>query len=168
MYWGTTKDEKINTYIYDFWKDPSLAMVYFNPKMNQPSDSSHGIVWKVEINGIDPQDEQLDPIGSGIAKFDVYFNRPMDTAYTPLLTFGAWEPYTQCIVEDSASWNSDSTIWTAHYDIVLETGDGINVLTVSGANDTEGFEIPPEKNGRFQFIIQAASSASINSLQLQA
>ena len=162
QYWGTADTAKIDKKIMDFWDDPSLPIVRYQPILIKPSDSAHGIVWKVLLNGIDPQDEQLDPIGPGLVKFDVYFNRPMDINYPPRVTFSAWEPYTHRVVSDSASWNNDSTIWTAYYNIINGTGDGINVIKVSGARDDEGWEIPPEFNNRFQFVVQAASAAALD------
>ncbi len=162
LYWGTTDSVLIAERIVDFWDDPLLYFVEYQPILTQPTDSAHGIVWKVEINDIDPQDEYLDPLGSEQVKFTVYFNRPMDTSYTPLLTFSAWKPYTHHTVNDSASWSGDSLSWTAYHTITQETGDGINVIKVSGARDDEGWLIPPEYNGRFKFIIQAASSSAIS------
>jgi subtilisin family serine protease len=160
-YWGTTDTVNIDEKIIDFWEEPAGAIVKYQPILTQPSGIAHGVVWRVLINGQDPQDDPMDPLGECRAKFDVCFNRPMDTAYTPLLTFSAWSPYTHRRVNDSAFWNADSTIWTAYYNITKETGDGINVIKVSGAKDNEGWDIPPEFNNRFKFVIQAASAASI-------
>ncbi len=162
QYWGTIDSGNISNKIYDFYEDALLSEVVFIPFLNKPSDSAHGCVWKVEINGIDPQDEILDPLGADTYQFDIYFNKCMDTAFTPLLTFGVIEPHLQTVVNDNASWSEDSSIWTAYHAIGIETGDGINSIRVSGAVDTAGFEIPVEDNRRFQFVIQAAGAASIN------
>ena len=159
IYWGTINENLIDQIINDFWDNAGLALVNYVPFLIQPSDSAHGCVWKVLINNIDPQDEQLDPTGMETLKFDIYFNRAMDTTYTPFLTFGVREPYTQNAVKDNSSWSVDSTIWTAYYDIGLKTGDGINTIRVANARDEEGFEIPIEES-RFQLIIQAARAAS--------
>jgi len=159
QYWGTMRIDLINRMIYDFWDNPELAQVNIFPLANKPPSENPAIVWKVLVNGVDPQDEYLDPIGPGIVRFDVYFNHAMDTIYTPLLTFGVREPYTQHVVKDSAHWSPDSTIWTAYYTIGLETGDGINTIRVANARDPEGFEIPIE-DSRFQFVIQAAGAAA--------
>ena len=159
-YWGTTKESIINDKIYDFWDDASLAQVVYVPILVQPSDSAHGCVWMVKINGIDPQDEFLNLIGAELLKFEVYFNRAMDTSYTPFLTFGVREPYNQHIVKDNAFWSTDSTKWNAYYNVGLETGDGTQTIRVVNARDDEHFEIPIE-NSRFKFVIQAAGAASI-------
>jgi hypothetical protein len=160
LYWGTADSVHISEKIYDFYEDATLCEVFYSPYLTAPSDSCHGHVWKVEVNGTDPQDEHLDPLGAGWARFDVYFNKAMKTLYTPFLTFGVREPFTQHLVADSTSWSADSSIWTAWYNIGLETGDGINTIRVSDARDTANWEIPVE-NERFQFVIQAAGSASI-------
>lgn len=166
LYWGTIDSTIIANRIVDFWDNPSLMMAKFQPILTQPTDSAHGCVWKVEINDINPFEEYLAPLGSGSAKFCVYFNKPMDTLYSPILTFSAWEPYTHCQVVDSAAWSQDSTKWTAYYNITEETGDGINTIKVSGAKDTAGWWIPPEYNNRFRFVIQASSAASVNFIAL--
>lgn len=161
-YWGTTDSARIQRdYVADFWDDPSLPMLQFWPPLTAPSDSAHGIVWKVLVNGIDPQDQRnlLNPLGVGPHRFDVYFNRSMDTTYTPQLSFGVREPYNQQSVRDSARWSADGRIWTAYKTIQLHTGDGINRIRVAGARDPEGFEIPIE-DMRFEFLINAAGAAS--------
>jgi hypothetical protein len=129
--------------------------------LNGPSDSCHAVTWKILVNGKDAQDEYVDPVGIAPQRFDVYFNRQMDIAYTPQLSFGVRYPFTQQIVTDSAYWSVDHKIWTAYKSIKLYTGDGINRLRVSGARDLEGWEIPVE-DMRFEFVIAAAGSASTN------
>ena len=111
------------------------------------------------MNNKNPQEETLDPVGAEVVKFDVYFNRAMDIKYSPFLTFGVRDPFTQNAVADSAKWNSDSTIWTAYYNVNLKTGDGINTIRVAQALDNEHFEIPDEFT-RFKFVIQAAGALS--------
>ena len=160
IYWGTSQTDEIQRMVLDFWDWSILPILDFEPKLDVPSPYCHGIVWKIEINDVDPQDEILNPIGSETVKFDVYFNRAMDTAYPPLVGFGVIEPFLQRIVIDSAQWSSDSTMWTAYYTVGPETGDGINTVHVRNARDPEGFEIPPEKY-RFKFVIQASSAASV-------
>lgn len=162
QYWGTNDSIKIsNEEILDFFDNPNLPMIRFWPYLTAPSDSAHGIVWKVLVDGIDPQDEKklMNPIGVGPHRFDVYFNRPMDTTFTPQLSFGVREPYTQQFVSDSARWSPDGRIWTAYKTVQLYTGDGINRIRVTGAKDPEGFEIPIE-DMRFEFLIDAAGTSS--------
>jgi len=160
-YYGTTNQDKISPLFYDFWFDASLPQAVFNPILTQPNDTMRGHVWKVLVNGADAQDEYVEPVGVGPQQFDVYFNRSMDVNYTPNLSFGVRFPYNQHNVSDSAYWSEDSTIYTAWKTMYIYTGDGINRIRVSGAKDPDGFEIPVEDT-RFEFLIDAAGSASIN------
>lgn len=159
IYFGTQDSIKIQEYIYDFFDDPTLPVYNYSNYAKVPSSLAHGIVWKVLVNGKDAQDEYVEPLGVGKHRFDVYFNRPMDSTYIPNLSFGVREPYTQQTVIDSFYWSNDYKVFTAFKTIKLFTGDGINRIRVSGAKDLEGFEIPVEDQ-RFEFLISAASSAS--------
>ena len=163
QYWGTTDSATIEGKIFDFWDNPSLPMVNFKPYLTAPSDSAHGVVWKVLVDGIDPQDQKslMNPIGVGAHRFDVYFNRPMDTTAVPQLAFGVRDPFNQQSVNDSARWSPDHRIWTAYKAVKLYTGDGINTISVTGAKDPEGFDMPVE-NMRFQFLINAAGTSSVD------
>ncbi len=161
QYWGTTDSSIIEGLISDFFDSPFLPMMEFRPFLMQPPDSCHGIVWKVLVDGIDPQDQKnlMNPIGVGPHRFDVYFNRSMDTTYTPQLSFGVRDPFNQQAVTDSARWSPDHKIWTAYKTVKLYTGDGINTIRVAGARDLENFEIPVE-DMRFSFLIDAAGTSS--------
>ncbi len=163
QYWGTSDTSIIDQMIIDFYDNfPNYAIVLYQPILTTPSDSAHGFAWKIHINDLNPQNNNLDPLGVETAKFDVFFNRPMDTLTDPQLSFGVRSPYNQHIVSRNSSWSIDSMIWTAYYDINLETGDGLNYLRVQDAVDDEGLEIPVEDNKRFFFTIQAAGAQSIS------
>ncbi len=128
--------------------------------LTRPVSEAHGIVWKVCVNGKDAQDEYEDlaPLGVGKHKFEVYFNRPMNKAVVPQISFGVREPWIQNAVTEEGSWNEEGTIYTAYKTITGKTkSDGVNRIYVWGAEDNEFFEIPYEKT-RFNFMINAAGS----------
>lgn len=159
-YWGTIDSINIQNSIVDFYYSFDAPVAVFSPYMLLPSYHIHGHVWKVLVNGADAQDEYVEPVGVGTQRFDVYFNREMDPDYPPQLTFGVRAPYTQHAVADSGYWSEDHKVWTAWKTMHIYTGDGINRIRVAGARDLEGFEIPIE-DMRFEFLIDAAGSASI-------
>ncbi|WKZ71249.1 MAG: S8 family serine peptidase [Melioribacteraceae bacterium] len=161
QYWGTTDLNKVNSLIYDFNDNASIPLVNIQPLTTPPSDSAHGVVWKILVNGQDAQDEITDPIGVGIQRFDIYFNRPMNPNFEPQVTFGRIYPYLTDSVKDSSSWSHDYKIWTAYKTIQLHTGDGINRIRVADARDTQDFEIPVE-DMRFEFVIDAAGLSSVD------
>lgn len=128
--------------------------------LTEPVREAHGIVWKVLVDGIDPQDEfEIMPtLGVGKHKFEVYFNRPMNKAVIPNVAFGVRSPYSQNAVDEDGAWNEEGTIFTAYKTITGKTqSDGRNRIYVWGAEDDEFFECPYE-NFRFRFDIQSAGS----------
>ncbi|MDA3817106.1 MAG: S8 family serine peptidase, partial [Prolixibacteraceae bacterium] len=167
-YFGSVDSIYIASMIYDFKEQGHGFIVSGDSALVAPPAECHGVVWKIDINNTltNKYDNSFNSetglgiIGDETLKFDVYFNRPMDTTYTPLLTFGVREPYTQHIVADNGSWSADSTIYSAYYTVTAKTGDGIQRVRVAGARDNERFEIPIE-DSRFEFVIQAAGAASL-------
>jgi len=168
QYWGATNEDYVKSQILDFYEFSDRAILEPDSILAQPPSECHGVNWKIEINNrlVNKYDNPynsltgLGVVGSELLKLDVYFNRAMDTTYTPFLTFGVREPYTQHVVQDNSSWSADSTIWTAYHTVGLETGDGIQRVRVCGARDDQHFEIPIE-DSRFEFVIQAAGAASV-------
>lgn len=159
-YWGSNDSVKIQRSIKDFYYNSGPLAVY-SPYLNKPSKKVHGHVWKIHVNNKDAQDEfhLIDPVGVGQQKFEVHFNRPMDIQYPPTVSMGVRYPYTQTGISINGSWSADSTIYTVYCNIGLTTGDGINTIRVTGAKDTDLFEIPIEDR-RFRVIVDAAGSAS--------
>ncbi|MEI6436672.1 MAG: S8 family serine peptidase, partial [Bacteroidota bacterium] len=163
QYWGTTDSLKIKPKYIDFWNNAGLPFLNYKPLMTAPSDSCPGHVWRVLINGHDAQDEILDPVGIGNLHFAVCFNKAMDTTITPALSFGLRFPYLQHLVSDSAHWSADHKTWNAVFNVKLYTGDGINRIRVAAAKAQGDFAIPLEDQ-RFNFIIQAAGTVSVDFL----
>jgi len=127
----------------------------------RPYAEAHGLVWKVEVNGKDAQDnfDEIPPLGVGKQEFKVYFNRPMNKNIIPTVAMGVRPPYTQTAINENGSWNEAGDIYTAYHTVGYQTGDGLNRIYVSGAMDNENFEIPFE-NQRFNVVVSAAGSMS--------
>lgn len=161
-YLGSARQDIVrNSCLYDMTtSNETFASVDLSNMLLQPVAEAHGIVWKVCVNGKDAQDEYEDlaPLGVGKHKFEVYFNRPMNKAVAPQISFGVRDPWTQNAVAEDGSWNEEGTIYTAYKTITGKTkSDGVNRIYVRGAEDDEYFEIPYEKT-RFNVMINAAGS----------
>lgn len=160
-YLGTSREDIIRPYIYEIGNAPdTYGQIDLSNMRTTPIAEAHGIVWKVLVNGKDAQDEYEDlaPLGVGKHKFEVYFNRPMNKAVAPQISFGVRDPYTQNAVNEDGSWNAEGTIYTAYKTITGKTkSDGVNRIYVYGAEDNEFFECPYEKT-RFNVMINAAGS----------
>jgi subtilisin family serine protease len=124
-YYGTADSAKIEWQVYDYFEYSTLEIVTGRNALKEPPINAHGHVRKIEIEDIDAQDEYdlLDPMGSNDTKrFDVYFNRAMDTREQPFLSFGVREPYTQRLVSDSArwiSWKRDESVGETIYQLQI-------------------------------------------------
>lgn len=165
-YYGTSKESVLRPRIYEIGNTMgSYSTFAYHDLTNlrkTPVRETHGIVWKVVVDGYDAQDEydELPPLGVGKHKFEVYFNRPMNVAKAPLVAFGVREPYTQNGVNEEGSWSADSTIYTVYKTITGKTSsDGVNTIYVNDAEDDEYFPCPRE-DMRFHINIQAAGSLS--------
>lgn len=165
IYLGSSQESIARKGIIDMYHPTypvGFGMIDFNTASTKPSSEAHGIVWKVVVNGYDAQDEfeMLPPLGVGKHKFEVYFNRPMDTIVAPVIAMGVRPPYTQNTIAEEGSWSADSLIYTAYLTITGKTGaDGLNRIYVAEAEDNEHFEIPIE-NTRFNVQVAAAGSMS--------
>ncbi len=164
FYLGSAREDIVREKIIDFEYPGSntYGRINLDNLAAQPCSEAHGIVWKVVVNGYDAQDEfeQLPPLGCGKHKFEVYFNKPMDTLVTPMVALGVRPPYTQHAIAEDGYWSADSTIYTAYLTIDGTTvTDGLNRIYVANAQDNEHFEIPYE-NWRFNVQVSAAGSLS--------
>lgn len=160
-YFGSNDSLKIQKSIRDFFVDNRRPIVKFSPFLTRPSANAHGHVWKILVNGKDAQDEyaQLDPLGVGRQKVEVYFNRAMDKTRPPFVSMGVRFPYTQTAIGLDGTWNAAGDIYTAYLEVGVGTGDGINRLRVEGARDLQWFDIPIE-DSRFNVLVDAAGSLS--------
>ena len=159
-YFGTTDFSEIRKGIWDIHQRHGLAEFIIDNCLTEPSRSTHGLAWKIHVNGeeILPYKQTSTPIGVGKHKFEVYYNRAMDTSINPTISFGVREPYTQHIVAEDPSWSADSTIFTAYYTIGARTmTDGVNHVHITGGRDNEKFPIVDETT-RFDIIVQATGS----------
>ena len=160
-YFGSAREDIVRKGVWDVESGSGFGRFNLSNMLLRPSAEAHGIVWKVVVDGYDAQDEfeLLPPLGVGRHKFEVYFNRAMDTAVVPTISMGLCPPYTQVTIARNGSWSADSTIYTAYLDITGKTAtDGLNRIYVYGAKDTDHFEIP-EENMRFN--VQVASAGSM-------
>lgn len=161
-YLGTSSEELLISRTDDYRTGFGWGIADYSRMRKQPYKENHGIVWKVVVNGYDAQDEfeQLPPLGVGRHKFEVYFNRAMDTLYTPTISMGVRSPYTQISIAENGHWSADSTIYTAYLNLTGSMAtDGLCRIYVADAKDNERFDIPVEDT-RFNVQVSAAGSMS--------
>lgn len=162
-YLGSSREDIVRPYLYEMGNAPNTwGVIDLSNMPKQPVTEAHGVVWKVLVDGKDAQDEfeDLPPLGVGRHKFEIYFNRPMNKAVAPQVAFGVRDPYTQNSVGEEGSWNADGTIYTVFATLSGKTNsDGLNRISVWGAEDNE-FVMCPQEKTRFNIIVQVAGSMS--------
>ena len=164
-YLGSRNESIIkNNLIKDISSDPgSLWICELESYSEKPIKDTHGIVWKVVVDGYDAQDEfdLLPPLGVGRHKFEVYYNRDdIDTNFTPSVSMGFREPYTQTPIDKDGFWciKDSVSVYTVFLDITGKTNcDGLNRIKVTGGKDHDHFDIPDEY-WRFNVLVQATGS----------
>jgi subtilisin family serine protease len=164
LWFGTGSTDVLSTMFYDYTNPrqdgQAIGLIDYTSAKLVPFEENHAVVWKVEVNGYDAQDEYalLDPLGVGSHEFKVYFNRAMDTSVNPQVSYGVIQPYNQTIMDDG-SWSENGKIYTVTHDINIGAADGINRIRVQDAQDLDNFKITVYDK-RFNFLLQSAGSAS--------
>ena len=159
-YLGTSREERVRPHICEFGNvGGNYYTVDLSNMPDRPCKEAHGVLWKVVVDGKDAQDEfeEMDPVGVGEHKVDVYFSRAMNVAKKPVVSYGVRKPFTQHTL-DEGTWSADSTVYSITMKITgRESSDGLCRFYVRGAEDDEYFECP-EDSFRYNMILQAAGS----------
>ena len=149
-FWDTTDPLEIRyDHIHDYWTDFVGGEVFFEPYLTTPEQIAPGFLWQASTY-------PPDPIGRETMTITLDFSTQMNTNVMPSVSFGVVEPFTQNSIENG-EWTS-ATRWIGSYDVEVYTGDGINTIRVTDAEDAQGRELPMDK--RFNFTIQTAGTAS--------
>ncbi|MBT4995723.1 MAG: S8 family serine peptidase, partial [Hellea sp.] len=162
IWFGSESEDVLRTKFWDYSTSQFYnGLIDYSTRATGPSEDAHGIVWKVEVNGFNAQDDYstIEPLGIGENEFKIYFNREMDTSVNPQVFYGVRIPYTQNIITEQGTWSSDGKIYTVTHEVNIGAADGINRIRVQDAQDLDYFKIPVE-DSRFNFLLQSAGSAS--------
>jgi len=147
-YWGTTDTAAIQSRIYDINQNINAGIFTFVPFINQPNPTAPPILYHLSLNPISP-------IGIHSVTFDLIFSRPMDQSFNPTVTFGATAPFTQYSILDNAQWVNNTT-WRATFEVTPLVPRGVHTISVGGAKDIEGDDIPIDT--RFNFTVAYSSN----------
>lgn len=176
-YYGSANRDILRNWIWDIrnpkntgwtWSPRSFAELDLSNMLTRPNPAAPGVVWKVEIDGINACDDFdiLPDLGVGRHKVEVFFSKRMNRDKTPMVAMGVRPPYTQIPISEDASWRTEVIdgdeldVYTAYLTIRgRDTYDGLNRIYVGDAEDEEFFPIPVE-DFRFHANVQSAGSMS--------
>jgi subtilisin family serine protease len=163
IYFGTIDSLQISRQILDYFDVSNYTALLIKDYRTIPHDSCPGIVWKLDIDGklMNSYNGKLeDIVEPGMHTFKVYFNRPMDTSKTPIITFGQRLPFNQVSFTNKGVWSVDSLTYTVSREFTITDPKGLVNLNISGAIDNIGMEIPYERT-RFRMNLQSTGSKSL-------
>jgi len=149
-YWGTSNQDSLAKWIWDFYDDFDLGKVNYDSVHSEPIRLAPGFLESISLN-------PSSPVGSETVTFILTFSKPMDISAKPTVTFGVAAPFTQNKI--LGDW-SDSLHWQGTFKVTVMTGDGINYIKVSEAKDRDGLEIPADQ--RYSFLINAMEASSMD------
>jgi subtilisin family serine protease len=130
-FWGTTSTTLIDHAIIDYHENFATATVDYGIPPEHGFPTTYPFVEQVLINGEEAQ--TIPVLGAGEAIFTVTFNRDMDTAIHPFVTFGPSIPYTDFRVQPIGNGWVDPRTWQGSAQITPVTGDGYHLMRISGA-----------------------------------
>ena len=133
IYFGSASEQILSKKFLSFRNsDFYISKIDYSNRALQPFDSTHGIVWKVLVNGKDAQDEydQMDPIGVGNHEFKVYFQSSNGYSCKTSVSYGVRFRITQKQSSENWAWSSDGKIYTVTHDLNIGAADGINRIRV--------------------------------------
>lgn len=157
-YWGTTSTTLIDAAIHDFYDDFNLGVYQYQPILTTPPETAYPFVAGVVLST--PVEPDTLQVGAEVVTFTVTFNRDMDSAVQPLVSFGPDEPYTDYTVR--GDW-TDARTWQGTYRVTPVTGDGYQLIRVVGAvaaDDT--WLVTGNDAGRFRFVVETSGTAAMN------
>jgi hypothetical protein len=160
-YWGTTSTSLIDAAIYDFNDDFNLNRCVYEPILTEPPTSAYPFVAGVKLSTASSADASV--VGAEAVTFTVKFNRDMDPAVQPQVSFGPDTPATDYTVDElEGGWQNPRT-WVGTFNVTATTGDGIQLIRVAGAVAADDpWLVTGDDSGRFGFEIITSGTESMN------
>ncbi|MCP5524934.1 MAG: S8 family serine peptidase [Verrucomicrobiales bacterium] len=166
-YWGTDSTTLLDYMLVDFYDDFTSARIDYGTPPEYGYPTTYPFVEQVLLNGIPAA--TVPELGMGRAKFELVFNRDMNTNVEPFVTFGPFAPYTdfqvkprdEDFLEMTNGWVNART-WSGDVWMTPVTGNGYHLMRISGAVAADdpwlvtGYDI-----GRFRFKVQTMGVAAM-------
>ena len=172
-FWGTTSPTIIDAMIWDFNDDITLASITYKPILTTAPVTAYPFLVDVALTSTDGKVVSI--VGAETVTFTVSFNRDMDQAVAPAVSFGPVEPYTDYMVSPgtltklndtkfavTGAWK-DARTWVGSFKVNPITGDGYQYIRVAGAvaaNDP--WLVTGVDSARFRFEIITSGTESMN------
>jgi hypothetical protein len=160
-YWGTTSSRIIDVMIYDYNDDFNLGRIDYQPILTVPSTTTYPFVVDVALSTASKPRTSI--VGSEPVTFTVTFNRDMNPAIQPAVSFGPDVPMTDYAIHPINGGWADARTWVGTFNITPVTGDGYQLIRVAGAvAGDDPWLVTGDDAGRFRFEIITSGTESMN------
>jgi PKD repeat protein len=160
-FWGTTSTTLINTAIHDFNDNFNLPHIEYQPILTTAPETAYPFVVDVILSTASDPDAAV--VSAEPVTFTVTFNRDMDTAIQPAVSFGPDVPLTDYTIHPIDGGWQDPRTWTGTFNVNPMTGDGYQLIRVAGAVAVDDpWLVTGDDAGRFRFEVITSGTESMN------
>ena len=169
-YWGGgsygISDDVIGAMITDFEEDFNKGKIVFKPKLTTSPETAYPHVVDIKLTSAAHKGVSLllnPSVGVETIRFHVTFNRDMDTATLPLVSFGPDAPITDFQVGLlDGEWENART-WTGSEYVSYGLNNGYQMVGVWGARAADDkWLVTGYDAGRFRFKIDYGTAESLD------
>lgn len=159
-YWGTTNTNLIGYSIVDYTDDFNKAKGKFTPLLEVAPESAYPFVADVKLLDGDSAERADLRFNAEAMVWQVSFNRDMDMAVQPNVSFGPDYPYTDFSVE--GDW-IDARTWQGNVNISPVASDGYQYVRVQGAVAADdAWLVTGNDYARYRFEVITSGTESLN------
>ena len=160
-FWGTLSTEIIDASIHDRYDDFTLPEILYQPILTVPVTTTYPFVVDVIISTASAPDATI--VGAETVTFTVTFNRDMDTAVQPAVSFGPDVPETDYTVHPVEGGWQDAHTWLGTFNITPITGDGYQLMRIADAVAADDpWLVTGDDVERFRFEIITSGTEAMN------
>ena len=167
-YWGTTSTTLIDAAILDYNDDFNDAHIVYEPILAPPATTTYPFVVNVTLSTASYSNRSAlhgptPVVGAESVTFIVTFNRDMDTSVQPNASFGPDVPETDYTIYPIDGGWQDPRTWTGTFDVNPITGDGYQLMRVTGAVAADDpWLVTGDDVERFRFEVITSGTESMN------
>ncbi|MDA9717897.1 S8 family serine peptidase [Planctomycetaceae bacterium] len=157
-YWGTDDQATLSQLKIDQEDDFNRGQLILDPVASIPNTNTYPFVTNVQV--LDSSLASVTTVGPELATFEVSFNRDMNTAIQPEVSFGATATANDYSI--TGSWQ-DARTWVGTYNITPMTSEGHQLIRVKDAQAAgKPWLVTGNDAGRFRFEIISTNAQAMN------
>ena len=155
-WWGSTNDRAIGLQMIDYADFPNYARFMYAPYLTEAPEDTFPFVTSVKL--FNKYGEEVTTVGNEQIRFQVKFNRDMDTSIPLLVRFGSAFPYGDYEIEGQYV---DARTWEGVYTLNTLIENGYQYFTISnGCSATDDLPLQLDQY-RFSFEIDTTAAQAL-------